>query len=90
MVIDRHVSAVEVAGFAEAVAERKVSLRGGIGRPGGDERYRRHRLLCPRTKRPRRRATDPAINSRRRIGVPSSRESNNPNPIIRCPMPLGS
>ena len=56
MVLDRHVLALDVAGFVEAFAERGHITRGGIGRPVSDKPDHRHRrLLRTRRKRPRRR-----------------------------------
>ena len=59
MVLDRHVLALDVAGFVEALAERSGIARGGLGRPGVDEADDRHRrLLRARRERPRRRAAE--------------------------------
>jgi hypothetical protein len=60
VVLDGYISVLDVSSFAEALAERSYSALRGSGRPGVDERYCWHRLLCPRTKRQRRRATDPS------------------------------
>src|SRR6516225_10058639 len=54
MVLDRHVLALDVAGFVEAFTERSGNARGGIGRPNVDEADDRHRrLLRARRERPR-------------------------------------
>src|SRR5262249_34222846 len=53
MVLDHHVLALDVAGFAEAFAERSRIARGGIGRPNVDEADdRQRRLLRPRREWP--------------------------------------
>ena len=56
VVLDRHVLALDVAGFVEAFTERSGKARGGLGRPAADEADHRHRrLLRARRERPRRR-----------------------------------
>ena len=53
VVLDRHVLALDVAGFIEAFAERGHKARVGIGRSVSDKPDHRHRrLLRPRRKRP--------------------------------------
>src|SRR5215472_16554208 len=53
VVLDHHVPALDVAGFAEAFAERSRIARGGIGRPTVDEADdRQRRLLRPRREWP--------------------------------------
>ena len=57
MVLDRHVLALDVAGFVEALAKRSDSAR--IRRPAVDKSDNRHRrLLRPRRKRPCRRTAE--------------------------------
>src|SRR6516162_8860618 len=59
MVLDRHVLALDVAGFAKAFPERDHAGHGTAGRSEVDEADNRHRgLLPPRRKRPRRRAAE--------------------------------
>ena len=54
VVLDDHVLALNVAGFAEAFSERGRMSSGAIERPTADEAYHRHRrLLCARRERPR-------------------------------------
>ena len=68
MVLHRHVLALDMAGFAEALTERGGMARGTIKRPTAnkaDHRYRR--LLRPRFKRPCRRR---AANKRDEIPSP--------------------
>jgi hypothetical protein len=60
VVLYGYISALDVSSFGEALAERSHSALRGIGRPGVDERYCWHRLLCPRMKHPRRYAADPS------------------------------
>src|SRR5262245_26799571 len=56
IVLDNHVLTLDVAGFAEASAERSGMASGGIGPPTADEADGRHRwLLCARRERPRER-----------------------------------
>jgi hypothetical protein len=57
MVLDHHVLALDVAGFAEAFTERGCMARGAIERPAADKADHRHRrLLRARRPRPRRRS----------------------------------
>jgi hypothetical protein len=59
VVIDHHVLALDVTGFAEAFTERNGIACGCIGRPTVDEAHHRHRrLLRTRRERPCRRASD--------------------------------
>jgi hypothetical protein len=54
VVLDDHVLAPDVAGFAEAFRERGCMARGAIERPTADKADHRHRrLLCARRARPR-------------------------------------
>ena len=54
VVLDGHVLALDVAGFAEAHAERRGVARRVLGRPAVDEANHRHRrLLRARRERPR-------------------------------------
>src|SRR5262245_44471694 len=54
IVLDNHVLTLDVAGFAEASAERSGMASGGIGPPTADEADGRHRrLLRARRERPR-------------------------------------
>ena len=78
VVLDRHVLAFDVAGFAEAFAERGRIARGGIGRPAVDKPdHRQRRLLRARRERPRycRAAETRTMNCRL------------PMPIVICPSP---
>jgi hypothetical protein len=60
VVVDRRILALDVARFAEALAERAHIVRGGSGRPDVDEaHHRQRRVLRPRGKRPRRRRAEP-------------------------------
>jgi hypothetical protein len=53
VVLNHYVLALDVAGFAEAFAERSSLAHGGLGRPAGDEAHDRHRrLLRARRERP--------------------------------------
>ena len=60
VVLDRYISVLDIASFAEAIAERCHSALRGSGRPSVDKRYCWRRVLCARTKCPRRRVTDPS------------------------------
>ena len=56
MVLDRHVLALDIAGFIEAFAERGHIIHESRGRTAVDERNHGHRrLLRPTYHRPRRR-----------------------------------
>jgi hypothetical protein len=59
MILDRHVPALDVASFAEAIAERGRINRRAISRPAVEESDYRRRLLRARRQRPRRRACKP-------------------------------
>jgi hypothetical protein len=60
VVLDRHVLALDVPGFAEALAELGGIARKGISRPGADKPDdRQSRLLRSPRDRPRRRASEP-------------------------------
>jgi hypothetical protein len=48
VVFDRHVLALDVAGFSKPLAERWQTLRSGIGRPDVFEPDHRRRLLRQR------------------------------------------
>src|SRR5262249_3715736 len=52
MILDRHVLALDVAGFAETFPENDRAGRGASGRPEVDEADNRHRTLL-RTRRER-------------------------------------
>jgi hypothetical protein len=53
VVFDRHILAFDIAGFAEAFAERRRTRRGAFGRPAVDKPDHRHcRLLRAHRKRP--------------------------------------
>jgi hypothetical protein len=68
VVLDRHVLALDVAGFTKPLAGRGHIARYCIGRPGVDEPDHRQRwLLRPRRKRPRRRR---ASKSRNEVAPP--------------------
>ena len=43
VVLDRHVLALDGAGFVEALEERSAMERGGFGRPAVDEGLRLHK-----------------------------------------------
>ena len=59
VVLDRHVLALDVAGFVEGFAERRAKARGFVGRSGADKADDRHcRLLRTRRERPSRRAAE--------------------------------
>ena len=50
---DRYIAALDVAGFIQALAERRNEIGGGLGRTGSEEPDHRHRrLLRARCKRP--------------------------------------
>jgi hypothetical protein len=60
VVLDRHVPALDLAGFAQALAERAHHVRGHIGRPTANEPDHRHRrLLRADGKRPSGHAAEP-------------------------------
>src|SRR5215470_14208600 len=55
MVLHRHVLALDIASFVEALTKRTTKARRGLGRATEDDTDDRHRrLLCPRRQRPRR------------------------------------
>src|SRR5262249_33224310 len=59
VVLDRHVLALDGAGFVEAFAERSAKVRGDLWRSGTHEADHWHRwLLRPRRDRPRSRAAE--------------------------------
>src|SRR5262249_47196473 len=59
VVLHRHVLALDVAGFVEALAERASNAHGGLGRPTVDKAYHWHRwLLRARCQRPCRRTAE--------------------------------
>ena len=74
VVLDRHVLAVDVAGFVEAFAERGHKARVGIGRPVSDKPdHRQRRLLRARRERPRSRRAAKKRDEIAPLHVPSVR-----------------
>ena len=71
VVLDRHVLALEVAGFLEAFTKRGTVLRGAFRRAGVDQSHHRHsRLLRARRERPCAAAPPSSVmNSRRLMGT---------------------
>ena len=68
VVLDRHVLALDVAGFVEAFTERSGMAHGGLGRPAADEADDRHRrLLRARRERPAAAAPPSSVMNSRRL-----------------------